>query len=164
MLRKSTIAVLSILVAVATAHPYNAEWNNARYRWNDLFAARGQEVGARVRGQARAADVEKTSCATVTETRPNGNSYKVRICAADSEGMSLSARSLLVCKKKERKKYYISVVWGAILATTFLIRPLRTPSERGGGWPTLSPMSLRAAKSCHHINYNIICMHIMFCR
>ena len=123
MLRKSIIAALSILVAVATAHPYNSEWNNAaRYRWNDLFAARAQEVGARVMSQARVADVEKTSCATVTETRPNGDSYKVRVCAADAGGTSLSARSLLVCKK------IISVVWGAILAT--IRRPLR---ESGWG-------------------------------
>ena len=90
MLRKSTIAALSILVAVATAHPYsnNAEWN---YRWNDLLTARGQDVGARVRSQAAA--VELSSCALVTEMR-NSKSYRVRVCSADPEGMSLHAASL----------------------------------------------------------------------
>ena len=95
MLRKSTIAALSILLAVATAHPYNSEWNNAaRYRWNDLFAARGQDVGARVRSQA---SVELSSCALVTETTTDGmstTSHRVRICSADPEGMSLHAASL----------------------------------------------------------------------
>ena len=82
MLRgKSFIAALSILVAVATAHPY-AEWNHARYRWNDLFTARDDEVGARVRSQAT---VEPSSCATVTEMR-KGQSYRVRVCTADPEG------------------------------------------------------------------------------
>ena len=89
MMRKSTVAALSILVAVATAHPY-AEWNSARYRWNDLLTARDEEVGARVRSQAT---VELSSCATVTETR-NSESYRVSVCSADPEGMSLHAASL----------------------------------------------------------------------
>ena len=93
MMRKSTVAALSILVAVATAHPY-AEWNSARYRWNDLFAATDEEVGARVRSQTT---VEMSSCATVnyTETR-NGKSrsYSVRVCSVDPEGMSLHTASL----------------------------------------------------------------------
>ena len=84
MLRgKSTVATLSILVAVATALPYS-EWNHARYGWNDLFAARGQEVAARVRSQAT---VETSSCATITE-RKDGKSYRVRVCTADPEGIS----------------------------------------------------------------------------
>ena len=82
MLRgKLSIAALSILVAVATAHPY-AEWNHARYRWNDLFAARNEEVGARVKSQAT---VESSSCTTVTEMK-DGKSYRVRVCTADPEG------------------------------------------------------------------------------
>lgn len=89
MLRgKSSIAALSILLAVATAHPY-AEWNHARYRWNDLFAARNEEVGARVESQAT---VESSSCATVTQTR-NGKSYRVRVCTADPEGMLVHRHS-----------------------------------------------------------------------
>ena len=90
MLWQSTVATLSILVAVATALPYD-QWNNARYRysWNDLF---NQEVGARVRSQA--ASVDKSSCAAVTETK-DGKSYKVRLCEADPEGISLHACSLL---------------------------------------------------------------------
>ena len=92
MLRKSTIAALSILVAVATAHPYNSKWNNAaRYRWNDLSAARGQNVGARVRSQA---SVELSSCALVTETTDGIRSHRVRVCSADPEGMSLHTASL----------------------------------------------------------------------
>jgi hypothetical protein len=89
MLRKSTAAALFVLVAVATAHPYsnNAEWN---YRWNDLFADRGQEVGARVRSQAT---VELSTCAAVTETK-NGKSYRVRVCTADPEGIILYADDL----------------------------------------------------------------------
>ena len=93
MLRgKSSIAALSILVAVATAHPY-AEWNSARYRWNDLFAARDEEVGARVRSQAT---VEPSSCATITYTEMNnGQSYRVRVCTADSEGTLVHRHSLI---------------------------------------------------------------------
>ena len=86
MVRKSTVATISILVAVAAALPYN-EWNHARYRWNDLFAARDQEVGARVRSQA--ASVDKSSCAAVTYTQEKGGesySYSVRVCKADPEG------------------------------------------------------------------------------
>ena len=92
MIRKSTVVALSILVAVATAHPY-AEWNNARYRWNDLFAARDEEIGARVRSQTT---VEPSSCATVTykETRNTEKSHRVRVCSADPEGMSLHVTSL----------------------------------------------------------------------
>ena len=92
MLRKSTVAALSILVAVATAHPYSSEWNNAaRYRWNDLFAARGQDVGARVRSQA---SVELSSCALVTETTlMNGKTHRMRVCSADPEGIYVAARS-----------------------------------------------------------------------
>ena len=81
MMRKSTVAALFILVAVAIAHPY-AGWSNARYRWN---AARGQDVGARVESQA---SVELSSCALVTETNTDA---RVRICSADREGMSLHA-------------------------------------------------------------------------
>ena len=82
MLRKSTVVTLSMLVAVATALPYS-KWDDPRYRWNDLFAARGQKVAAQ-------ATVELSSCAAVTETR-GGKSYRVRICAADPEGISLHA-------------------------------------------------------------------------
>ena len=77
MLHKSTVVILSILVAVATALPY---------RWNaDSFAARGQEVAAQ-------ATVEPFSCATVTETKGE-KSYRVRVCPADPEGISLHAVS-----------------------------------------------------------------------
>ena len=81
MMRKSTVAALSILVAVAIAHPY-AEWNNARYRWNDLFAARDEEVDA-----PSQATVEPMSCATVTykETK-NAKSHRVLVCP----GMAVS--------------------------------------------------------------------------
>ena len=98
MIRKSTVVALSILVAVATAHPY-AEWNNARYRWNDLFAARDEEIGTRVRSQTT---VEPSSCATVTyrETR-NKKSHRVRVCSADPEGMSLHVASLQVVLSSE---------------------------------------------------------------
>ena len=92
-MRKSTVAALSILLAVATAHPY-AGWNNARYRWNDLFAARDEEIGARIRSQTT---VEPSSCTTVTykETRNEmSHMYRVRVCSADPEGMSLHEASL----------------------------------------------------------------------
>ena len=91
MMRKSTVAALSILVAVATAHPY-AEWNNARYRWNDLLTARNEEIGTLVRSLTT---VESSSCATVTykETRKQ-MSHRVRICSADPEGMSLHVATL----------------------------------------------------------------------
>ena len=86
MMRKLTVAALFILVAAATAHPY-AEWSNARYRWN---AARGQDVGARVKSQA---SVELSSCALVThkltEMTTDGtepHDHRVRICPADPEG------------------------------------------------------------------------------
>ena len=89
MMRKSTVAALSILVAVATAHPY-AEWNNARYRWNDLFAARDEGAGT-----GSQTTVKPSSCATVTykETR-NAKSHSVRVCSADPEGMSLHVASV----------------------------------------------------------------------
>ena len=98
MLRKLTIAALSILVAVATTHPYsnNAdhEWNSARYRWNDHFAARGQDVGARVRSQG-SVELELSSCTLVKYTQTiNGKSHRMRVCSADPEGMSLHAASL----------------------------------------------------------------------
>ena len=82
MLRKSTIATLTILVAVATALPYS-EWDHARYRWNDLFAARGQEIDARIRSQAI---IIPSSCATIIETMDE-KSYTVRVCTADPEGI-----------------------------------------------------------------------------
>ena len=91
MMRKSTVAALSILMALVTAHPY-AEWNNARYRWNDLFAARDEEVGARDRSHGQAS-VELSSCALVTKMM-NGKSHRMRVCSADPEGMSLDAASL----------------------------------------------------------------------
>ena len=80
VLRKSIVVTLSVLAAVATALPYS-KWDPTRYRWNDLFAARGQEVAAQ-------ATVELSSCAAVTETR-GGKPYRVRVCAADPEGISL---------------------------------------------------------------------------
>ena len=83
---RSIIVTFSILVVVASAHPYN-EWNHARHRWNDLFASRVQETGARIRSQPQA-DVNMSSCATVTEMK-DGKSYRVRLCTADPEGMSL---------------------------------------------------------------------------
>ena len=89
-MRKSTVAALSILVAVATAHPY-AEWSNARYRWKDLFAARDEGAGT-----GSQTTVEPSSCATVTyteETR-NAKSHRVRVCSADPEGMSLHVASV----------------------------------------------------------------------
>ena len=89
MMRKLTVAALSVLVAVATAHPY-AEWNNARYRWNDLLTARNEEIGTRIRS-LQLTTVEPSSCSTVTykETTPDGKPHRVRICSADPEGMSL---------------------------------------------------------------------------
>ena len=106
MLRKSTIAALSILVAVATAHPYNSEWNNAaRYRWNDLFAARGQDVGARVMSQA---SVELSSCALVTETTTDA---RVRICSADKEGMSLHVAAASLHAARLNKIYKSAITY-----------------------------------------------------
>ena len=87
-MRKSTVAALSILLAVVTAHPY-AGWNNA-----DLFAARDEEIGARIRSRTT---VEPSSCTTVTykETRNEiSHMYRVRVCSADPEGMSLHEASL----------------------------------------------------------------------
>ena len=83
MLCKLTAATLSILVVVATALPYS-EWDHTRYRRNDFFTARGQEVAARVR---RLAMIETSSCTTITETM-GGKSYRVRVCTADPEGIS----------------------------------------------------------------------------
>ena len=105
MLRgKLSIAALSILVVVATAHPY-AEWNNARYRWNDLFAARDEGVGARVKSQAT---VESSSCTTVTEKK-DGKSYRVRVCTADPEGMlTLVHRDSLIGCTHASKYYQLS--------------------------------------------------------
>ena len=83
MLWKSTVATISILVAVAAALPY--EWNNARYQYNrkDFFAARDQEIGARVRSQAT---VDTTSCVSITEVK-DGKSYSVHLCKVDPEGI-----------------------------------------------------------------------------
>ena len=83
---KSTVAMVSILVVVVTALPYS-KWDHTQYRWNDLFAARGQEVGAHVRSQAT---IETSSCAMVTEMMGE-KSYRVRICTADPEGILLLA-------------------------------------------------------------------------
>ena len=98
MIRKSTVIALSILVAVATAHPY-AEWNNARYRWNDLFAARDEEIGARVRSQTT---VEPSSCATVMyKETMNKKSHRVRVCSADPEGICCCTYSLQLVLSSE---------------------------------------------------------------
>jgi hypothetical protein len=138
MLYKSIFATLSILVAmhVATAHPYN-EWNHARYRWNDLFAARGREVGARVRSQAT---VELSSCATVTETM-NGRSYRVRVCTADPEG----------------RLYSCTQLWYK--------EPIRLDRLRGEPkirkWEWLIRSCMHQAKCCIFHVFNLICMQIL---
>ena len=110
MLRKSTVATLSVLVVVATALPYS-EWNHARYRWNDLFAARSQEVPALVRSQAT---VVTSACATITET-VGGRSYTVRVCTADREGILMHANCLHVLKSALRKLRRVSVVRVTVL-------------------------------------------------
>ena len=98
---RSIVATFSILVVVASAHPYN-EWNPARHRWNDLFASRVQEVGARIRSQPQA-DVKMSSCATVTEMK-DGKPYRVRVCTADPEGMSLHACSISVSRFESKSE------------------------------------------------------------
>ena len=117
MMRKSTVAVLSILAAVAIAHPY-AEWNHARYRWNELFAARDEEVGARIRSQTT---VEPSSCTTVTYK--NEKSHRVRICSADPEGTSLHVASLQLVLSAE----------GGVCSPLKSYPPRRTPSKSGSG-------------------------------
>ena len=82
MCGKSTVAMVSILVAVVTALPYS-KWDHTQYRRNDLFAARDKEVDPCVKSQAT---IITSSCATVTQMMGE-KSYRVRICTADPEGM-----------------------------------------------------------------------------
>ena len=67
--------------------PYSEWEREGRYRWNDLFAANRETA---VRTQAA---VDTSACATITETK-NGKSYRVRVCTADSEGITLHAVNL----------------------------------------------------------------------
>ena len=83
---KSTVAMVSILVAVVNALP-NSKWDHTQYRRNDLFTARDKEVDARVGSQAT---IETSSCAMVTEMMGE-KSYRVRICTADPEGIIIIA-------------------------------------------------------------------------
>ena len=80
--------------------PYS-EWEHAgRYRWNDLFAT-NRETAVRTQAQ-----VDMSACATITETM-NGKSYGVRVCTADSEGITLHA--MLTCMHSQTCIYNLEM-------------------------------------------------------
>ena len=106
---RSIVITFSILVVVASAHNYK-EWNQARHRWNDLFAPRVQETGARIRSQPQA-NVNMSSCATVSTEMKDGKSYSVRLCTADPEGMSLHTVHLYpALKENQWSKFNIGTI------------------------------------------------------
>ena len=72
---KVTTALLTLILAAASALPYDDEWQYDYY-WNQLFAGRV--------GRTQATE-DRSACVVVTESN-NGKDYSVRICTADREG------------------------------------------------------------------------------
>lgn len=149
---RSIVATFSILMVVASAHPYN-EWNHARHRWNDLFASRVQEIGARIRSQPQA-DVKMSSCATVTEMK-DGKPYRVRVCTADPEG---------ICRCTQ---YVCIPLWSNSVEPIIGTVLLRFRGEPIKKWEGLIIISCAARSSWHqggNLHSVSSCMYVVFCR